>query len=700
MLNLFASSSSRQSLARTVLAGMAAVGVTLGAAAPADAAGTLTPVHSPDQPIAIRSHNVKVTINNGFARTEVEQVFFNPNATKLEAIYAFPVPKSASLSEMSILSGEIELLGEVVAKPEAERIYAEEKAQGNDAGIARKESFQTFEFLVANVMPSAETRMRFVYYQPLEIDTGVGRYVYPLEDGGTDEKAQGFWSRNEKVDGQVTIDVDVRTALPIEELRAPGFETAATIDRVAEDHHRLHLDATGASLNRDFVLYYRLPTNLPGRVEVLSYRPDATKPGTFMAVVTPGIDLQPITTGADWCFVLDVSGSMQGKIRTLADGVSGALGQLNARDRFRVITFNDSAREIVPVQAATPENVKAAIERVRGLATGGSTNLYGGVQLSLNRLDADRATSVILVTDGVTNTGVVEPRAFHTLLGTCDIRFFGFLMGNGANWPLMRTICDASGGFYAGVSNEDDIIGQILLAKSKVTHECLHDASLTISGVPTHDCTDELLGKVYRGQQVVFFGKYDQAGEATLTLKANLTGEDKTYTTRFAFPEVSTEYPEIERLAALQRIEELEVKELAGLMDSEESKATITQLGIDYQLVTDHTSMIVLSEEAHQRHGITRSNRDRVERERTAQTQRAAQPVVNHRVDAAQPMFNQPAPTVSGPSSSGSQSGGGGGGGALDPLSALLALGVGAVVAATARRRRNSQTASAAGGGL
>ncbi len=62
------------------------------------------------------------------------------------------------------------------------------------------------------------------------------------------------------------------------------------------------------SLNRDFVFYYRLQDDLPGRVELVAYRADETKPGTFMLVVTPGLDLQPLNRGADYTFVLDVSG--------------------------------------------------------------------------------------------------------------------------------------------------------------------------------------------------------------------------------------------------------------------------------------------------------------------------------------------------------------------------------------------------------
>src|SRR5512133_995785 len=73
------------------------------------AAGTLTPKGSPDLPIQILDHHVTVTINNGFAQTEVVQTFFNPNDRDLEAVYRFPLPVSASLSEVILTIGEREI---------------------------------------------------------------------------------------------------------------------------------------------------------------------------------------------------------------------------------------------------------------------------------------------------------------------------------------------------------------------------------------------------------------------------------------------------------------------------------------------------------------------------------------------------------------------------------------------------------------
>jgi Ca-activated chloride channel homolog len=641
------------------------------------AAGTLTPKGSPHAPMQIRDHRVEVVINNGFARTEATQTFFNPNAEDLEAIYSFPLPKSASLSEVTIWAGEQELNGEVVEREEARKIYEEERDQGNDAGVAEKESYQSFDFTVSRVPAGGETKIRFVYYQPLAIDTGVGRYVYPLAEGGTDGAAQSFWTRNSKVEGTFAVHLELKSAWPVADVRVPGYETAAAVDKKADGEFDVKLEVEQGNLERDFVFYYRLADGLPGRVELVPYRAADGKAGTFMLVVTPGIDLGPITGGADYCFVLDASGSMETKLSALTRGVSQALGQMRPQDRFRIIIFRSNARDLTGgFKAATPENVAAALQELESITADDSTNLYAGLDLALQGLDDDRATSIVLVTDGVTNTGVIDPKEFHALLSRYDVRVFGFVMGNSGNWPLMEAIGRASGGFSAGVSNDDDIVGQILLAKSKITSECLHDVDLAIRGVKISDLTEQPK-KIYRGQQLVIFGRYEDGGQATVTLKAHLTGEDKSYTTTFDFPKVDTENPEIERLWALDRVEAIGAKSDAGLLPEGEARDAIRDLGLAYQLVTDRTSMVILSDSAFESRGIERRNRERVAAERAAQSVRSSQPVRSRRVDESVPMFDRP---------SASLGSGGDAGGAFGPLLAGLAAML-AGLGMTVRRR-------------
>lgn len=626
------------------------------------AAGTLQPAAGTYAAMAIENHAVKVVINNGFAMTRVTQTFRNPNTDALEALYTFPLPQSATLSEVSVTTGESTIHGEVVPKEEAKKIYGAERDAGNDAALAEKDGYKHLSFSVSRVPAGGTALITFLYYQPLKIDTGVGRYIYPLEEGGTDDVAeQSFWQRNARVEQGFSFDLELKSAWPVADVRIPGFESDTKIDNPAPNHYQVHVEKTQATLDKDVVFYYRLQDNLPGRIELIPYRSDTGKPGTFMMVVTPGLDLQPLKQGADYIFVLDTSGSMNAKIQTLANGVNQALGNLNADDRFRLVSFNDSAKSLFRGwRNATPGNVKEAIEKISRLRSSGGTNLYAGLKEGLRDLDDDRATSIILVTDGVTNQGVVSPKAFHTLMKKHDIRVFGFLMGNSANWPLMRTICDASGGFYDSVSNSDDILGKIMLARSKMAHECLHDAELKIKGGGISDVSNGMIGKVFRGQQLVFFGRYTQPGPAEVILKATLTGQDKVYSTTFDFPALDTENPELERLWAMDQVENIQQLAMAGMAPASEAETAVRDLGVTYQIVTDETSMLVLSDSTFKQYGIQRRNQKRIAVEQTARAARAQHPPQNRRVDNHKRAFNLPSPSI------------GGGAGAIDPFMALV----------------------------
>jgi len=626
-------------------------------------AGTLKPIGSTDLPIEIRYHNLDVIINNGFARTCVQQTFFNPNSQDLEAIYAFPVPEDAVLAEMRMLSGETILEGEVLPREEADRIYEEEKNKGNETGKANKESYQRFEFYVTPVRAGQETHMEFVYYQKLEIDSNVGRYVYPLEEGGTDEAAKSFWDMNSVVTGTFSARVELRSAYPVSDIRVPAFggQTEAKDEGV---HVWTYQSVAGTSLDQDVVVYYRLQDGIPGRVDLLTYKESGDKEGTFMMTLTPGVDLKRITEGADYLFVLDKSGSMKMKLATLANGVERALGALSEKDRFRIIFFDNDAYELttdwVPAQEAA---VQKYIQQVKETLSNGGTNIYAGLKMAFKFLDADRLTNLILVTDGVTNQGIVDPAAFDQLIRSKDVRLFGFLMGNSANWPLMRIICEAADGTYASVSNGDDLYGQVLMARDRITTEALLDVDLSIKGVKTHSLARNTYRKIYQGKQLVILGRYQKGGKADLTLRARVTGEDKVYQTQVDFPNDDQSYPELERIWAMTQVETLERERDLGRLPDSELKGAVADIGVAYQIVTDETSMLLLDDQRFQERGIERRNKVRMEREKSAQLARHSAPPKPVRADQNQPMFNRPAHST-----------GSGGGGAMEGPFVLMLL--------------------------
>jgi Ca-activated chloride channel family protein len=606
---------------------MRSLGALLGAAwlagvcaisAEAQAAGILLPQSSADELPAISEHAVDVVINNGFARTRVRQVFHNPNPHAIDAVYRFPVPPDAALSEMTIELSDRVLSGEVVGRDRAQEIYEQETAVGNQAGLATQDGYQSFSFSVGNLPAESDATMTFVYYEPLAIDTGVGRFLYPLENGGTDDGA-AFWGAEEQPQvGHFSFDLSLKSLVPVSEVRVPGV-ASAVVSGGGEAEQHVHFEATPSELTDDVVVYYKLEEPQGGRVDVVPYRSAAGGDGTFMLLVTPGVDLAPIEHGTDYIYVLDFSGSMESKIATLKDAVARALGELGPEDRFRLLGFSDQAFEIASLQIASPANVATATGLLAQAGLQGGTNLYAGLSAGSGAHDPERVTSIFLVTDGVANEGIVDAASFDALLRESDVRVNGFLMGNSANWPLMDAISNASGGFYAAVSNRDDILGQVQLAKSKLTHESLHEAKLNLSGVQVSDTTDFDFGKVYRGQQLVVFGRYAQAGTAQLSLDTKIRNMPQSYQASFEFPAVAEGAPELERLWALDLIHALQQQALLGLMPLAEMKERVAELGVKYQLVTDETSMLVLDDQGFAENGVERLNQARTDTEHTAQ---------------------------------------------------------------------------------
>ncbi|MEM6817298.1 MAG: VIT domain-containing protein [Pseudomonadota bacterium] len=636
----------------------------------AQAAGLLTPVGQ-NTSLAIEDHSVRVVVEDGYVVTEVEQTFSNAGGNDVEAIYSFPVPEHASVGEFTYWIDGQPVTGEVVERQQARDIYEAEKSAGRETALVEKNEYRTFEISVYPVRAGQDVRTRLVYLQTAHTDTGVGRYVYPLAEGGVDEVQNSFWEMRDAVNGTFSFDLELKSSYPVDAVRVPD-QPGATTTQLDAGHWRVALGSQGGTaadfdeqiaaieaeapvpvagevrLDTDVVVYWRHTPNLPGSVDLVTYKPDADSRGTFMLTLTPGDDLPVITNGRDWTFVLDTSGSMQGKFATLAEGVERALGELQQNDRFRIFAFNNNAREMTPgFVAATPEAVQQYINQVRALTAGGGTNLHEGLRVALKKLDDDRPSGVVLVTDGVANVGVTQKRKFLEMLEARDVRLFTFIMGNSANRPLLEAMTEVSDGFAVSVSNSDDIVGRLKLAVDKLVHHSMNDVDIDIDGVRVSDMQPQRLGSVYYGEQMVLMGHYWKGGTASVEVTANVAGQEVRYQTKVRLPDTATDNPELERLWGYRTIESLE-RQLDYFGEDADVSDAIRDLAIEYGLVTDYTSMIVLRDDVFDAMNIERKNRDRVSNERQARAKRAERGPVNRRADESQPMYTQPRPSTGG----------------------------------------------------
>jgi len=172
----------------------------------------------------------------------------------------------------------------------------------------------------------------------------------------------------------------------------------------------------------------------------------------------------------------------------------------------------------------------------------------------------------------------------------------------------------------------------------------------------------------------VLIGHYWGDGMAKVELTGRISGQPKTYSTEFAFPAKTTANPELERLWAYATVEALQ-SEMADFGEKADLKRAATDIALEYSLVSDYTSMLVLRENQFAANNIKRTNQTRVRIEETARQQRAQTAPVSHRVDTQQPMSSGYRPSFSR------------GGGAVDGWSVLALLGL---LAMTMRLRRQN----------
>lgn len=647
------------------------------------APGELVPLDPSLPPLVEREHHVQVLIRDGFAVTRVEQVFENASGRDLEARWSVSLPPRATVAGCAVWIDGREVAGEVVERQRAEEVHAAERAAGRGAGLVTREE-RRFELRVAPVRAGAAQRVRLEYYQPLEVDHGIGRYVYALGPGGHGARARELFQGSARV-RRARIEVELRTSLAVEDVATPGWEGARleALPGAGEGLRRVVLEPpAGAPLEEDFVLYWRHPASPQARLERVGWTPPEGD-GYFMLTLDPGLELTPELAARDWALVLDVSGSMQGeKLRAACEAAIGLLRALPPADRFEVLAFSDRVRGITRLGAATPDRVEEAVRAIQRLEADGGTDVYAALRHATLQADPTRARGVVLLSDGVVTAGQAQQREFVQLLARADVRVCALAIGNEADLRLLERVTQVSGGFLLQVSPQDLVEGRVLQARDKLARAALRDVRLEVEGGGVWGLEPAALPTLHAGEPLVVCGRYRAPGSARVRVRALCGQTPLEWSCELELPAQASEAPEVARLWALRRVEALEREQTEQGQDPVRAREALA-LALSHQLVTERTAMVLLTSESHAEHGIERHNARRLDAER------AAQAAPNH--GQAQAVIVQSAPDagrVDGPGSyhrsRGWSFGGGGGGGAFGPLGACLA----ALVAWAGRRSR------------
>ena len=695
-------------------AGVAAALFAGAGASPAQAAGLLISEGGLGGVLEIEEHTAQVTINNGVAVTEVTQVFRNTENRQVEALYLFPVPKEASVANFSMWIGGKEMVGEVVEKKRAREIYDSYKQVRRDPGLLEQVDYKNFEMRIFPIGPNAEQRVQITYYQQLDFDHDWATYVYPLATA----PRPGI---NASTTGKFGLTMHVKSEIPITKLESPSHADDFVIVPHGEKYFEASLETTGGDLGRDVVLAFHTSRPHTGIDVITSKQPG--EEGYFLLTLTAGEELAEAFNGMDYVFVLDVSGSManDGKLGLSRGSVDAFINELGPEDRFEVITFNVAPNPLFSaLQSVTPELKEQATQFLRSQQARGGTVLRPAMATAYKYGDPDRPLNVVILSDGMTEQNERAELLAAIQARPANARVFCIGVGNDVNRPLLSQMADDAGGLAAFISQGDDFQRQAEAFRRKLLRPAAANVRITLDGADAYDIEPQQLPNLYHGMPVRMYGRYRNAGTATVKVAAEINGAPMEQAVQIDLPSTDAANPEIERMWAWHKVDRL-LKEADRSGSRSAVIDEIVRLGEGYSIVTEYTSFLVLENDAeYKRWQIDRRNLLRVGRDRQQQqlvrnelqrlreqaladlgpTQSASGTDLQLATNTPQrdvavpttPVSNsQPAsrdlefrPTVE--SGSGDGGGGGMGGGAFDPITGGIALALAGLGFAVRRR--------------
>ncbi len=560
--------------------------------------------------LEIKEHTVQVTFNNGIVVTEVHQVFRNTENRQVEALYTFPVPEGASVADFTMWIGGREMVGEVVEKKRARKIYDSYKPVRRDPGLLEQTDFKTFEMRIFPIGAGAEQRVRIAYYQELDVDNDWATYVYPLMTGsrrGLDSRAHGRFGLN----------LDVTSEVPVTAVESPSHRGKFAVVRHSDNYYQASLESTGGDLNRDVVVAFKMERAKTGLDLALTR--ERGDDGYFQLTLTAGDELEDKVVPMDYVFILDVSGSMdeEGKLDLSRASVGAFLTKLDDADRFEVMSFNVSPQTAFRTLRDADQVARdEAQDFLRSQRAVGGTALEPAVELAYQYKDAGRPLNVVILSDGMTAPNELETFIRLIRQRPPATRVFCVGVGNEVNHRFLELIAAEAGGLAAFISHGDDFMRQAQAFRRKLLRPVGTDLKIDVEDVGAYEVEPVTLPNLFHGSPIRIYGRYKTTGTARVRIRAAFGDALLDEWVELEFPETELANPELERMWAWHRVEALQ------FTDSRSGIDEIVRLGEAYSIVTEHTSFLVLENDAeYRRWQIERRNALRLDRDHQAQRQ-------------------------------------------------------------------------------
>ena len=512
--------------------GVTAMALSLGAASAAGD-GMIVPVR-PELPVrgswSVKYHHVKMLVRDQVASVTIDQEFVNDGKGMIEVKYLFPVPPGAAIDAMTMIVNGKEFKGRLLEADKARKIYEDIVRRKKDPALLEYAGFGLYRTKAFPLEPGKPCKVVVHYSSVCKKDRDLVEVWYPLNTEKFSAKA---------IDS-VRVAVDIKAKADITAVYSPTHDL--TTQHKDPRHVTAVYEAKKTLPATDFQVFYKAANEDVGAT-FLTHQPDKDKDGYFLLLVSPNPKAaKDKITPKDIVIVLDHSGSMSGKkLEQAKKAVSFILKNLNAKDRFNVVAYNDSVEPFFSgLTDATGPKVAEASDRLDRITAGAGTNIHEALQVAMKMLPDDpkdkaakRPAYVIFMTDGLPTVG--KTREEDILKDTQEVndtgaRLFAFGVGYDVNVRLLDKLVRDNRGRSDYVKEKEPVEAKVSSLYAKIKNPVMTDLTVKTRNLRLRDLYPRQMPDLFDGDQIILVGRYRCEDAA----KLKRDGDDRRTTVEIA----------------------------------------------------------------------------------------------------------------------------------------------------------------------
>jgi Ca-activated chloride channel family protein len=547
---------------------------------------------------------VNAEVSGFLARVSVVQEFTNDSKEAIEAVYKFPLPHDAAVDSMEMIVGSRVIKASIKKREDARKIYDDARNSGRRAALLDQERPNLFTQSVANIMPGDTVKIHIQYVETLKYEDGDYEFVFPMVVGPryTPEQManpEAVTVRRTPEGTRAGHDIDIKVSVDAGMALGAVSSPSHNVDVLKAGPNKMMVALKNAQSipNKDFILRYDVAGS---RIKDAVLTHKAGRDGFFTLILQPPDRVaETEVTPKEIVFVIDTSGSMHGHpMDKIKETIKLAFDGLHPRDTFNLITFSGDEHILFPKPVpATRENIAVAWRFMQTRDGRGGTEMMKAIRAALDPSDEqDHLRVVCFMTDGEVGN---DMEILAEIQKHKNARVFAFGIGNSVNRFLLDGMSRYGRGETHFVTLGED--GSIAAKKfhERVRTPLLTDIEIDWNGLEVSGVSPSRIPDLFSAKPLVISGRYARAGKRTIHLRGKIANRVVVREIEVDLPASEAKHDVLATLWARRKIEELSATDFRGIQygnPNPEVKQQITQLGLDFRLMTPFTSFVAVEE--------------------------------------------------------------------------------------------------------